>query len=184
MGNSLDSMQFRTLERRHMIAVKTALADRVSAQRDPADELVRACVDYLEYIMGRFVQQGISNVNRLRAAVAPDDLESRGIVDDIDSTLKRTRQALDQLIAARDRCRRDGGKEREFLLACRAFLAFYDQVLASRKDPAQGIVQKYFDPEEYWRLSNDVNEQSIRTERELFARTGLSLEASDQPDPG
>jgi hypothetical protein len=184
MDSSQDSIQFRTLERRHMIAVKTALAKRVTSQPAHVDAQVHACVDYLDYIMGRFVEQGRSNVARLRAAVRSDDLDNRDIIDDIDTTLERTRQALDRLIAARDHFRKEGGQESDFLIACHAFLAFYDQVLASRKDPAQAIVEKYFDPEEYWRHSNDVTEQSIRTEQELFALTGLSVDASGQPEPG
>ena len=57
---------------------------------------------------------------------------------------------------------------RQLLAAGRRFVAFYDAVLASRKDPAQQIIDKHFSSAEYWALTNDVTGESVATEAALF----------------
>ncbi len=61
--------KYRTTERRHMIAAKDALkhgAGNLLAGNARDVEFVLACVAYLHFIIGRFVQQGHANIARLR----------------------------------------------------------------------------------------------------------------------
>lgn len=116
-----------------------------------------------------------ANILRLQRVVRSDDLQSQRTIDDISGTLERTRQELNRLVEARGHYREKAAKSLELFNACSRFIEFYDKVLASRKDPAQAIIEKYFDPDEYWRQTDDVTEQSIEKERELFAMTGLQV---------
>jgi len=185
-----DIQRHRTVERRHMIRVKDALA-RVVARLDAggsADEsgdpaFVSACVDYLEFIVGRFISQGLANVDRLNALIPATDAASLGIVHDIERTLAGTRQQLDRLVVAREAAA-SGAVDVEVLAAAgRTFLGFYDSTLARRKDPAQAVVEKYIDPDTYWRETNDVTDASIETERTLFHRLTVLAPDIVQSDP-
>lgn len=164
-----------------MIRVKDALGvglDRFERGEQPGSCFVFACIKYLEFIMGRFVDQGRGNVERLSAAVPASDTENRQVIDDIDTTLGECRRHLERLAAAREAM-----DEAALAGTCRAFLEFYNGTLARRKDPAQAIVEKYFDPETYWRDTNDVTDASIDTEQTLFlALTHLAPDII-QPDP-
>ena len=168
-----DIQRFRTIERRHMIRVKGALAAALARPvADPA--VLRGCVDYLEFIVGRFVAQGRGNVQRLRAAIPPSDTASCGVVKDIEQTLATTRAQLEQLVAARD--------TDHLADACHTFVEFYDGTLARRKNPAQDIVDRYIDAETYWRETNDVTDESIATERTLFQHLAELAPELVQPD--
>lgn len=154
-----------------MIRVKNALAAGLALTPPDADFLL-ACTDYLGYIIGRFTAQGRANVERLgpRVAAAGDE-EGARIVADIARTLGETESALAGLLAGADACRdqpEDGLPQ--LLAAARRFVAFYDAVLASRKDPAQQIIDRYFSSAEYWALTNDVTRESVATEDALFQR--------------
>lgn len=161
----------RHTERRHMIAVKNALAAGLDAT-PPHAEFLLACADYLAWVIGRFTAQGRANVERLgpRIAAAGDE-EGARIVADIAATLGRTEDALAGLLAGADACR-DSPEDglAELLAAGRRFVAFYNAVLASRKDPAQHIIDRHFSSAEYWALTNDVTGESVATEAALFAR--------------
>jgi hypothetical protein len=166
-----DIRDHRHTERRHMIRVKSALAAGLDAE--PADsDFVLACADYLGYIVGRFTAQGRANVERLRPRVvaAGDDAGAR-IVADIARTLDGTESALAALLAGAEACRdqpEDGLPQ--LVAAARRFVTFYDAVLASRKDPAQDIIDRHFSSAEYWALTNDVTGESVATEAALFQR--------------
>ncbi len=183
MPPSEQTREFRTLERQRMIRVKDALAAGIAAQ-PPATDFMAACVDYLEFIVGRFVRQGVANAERLRVAVPSMDTASQQILADIERTLARTRMQLQELIAARDSLRAGDGGNRDFCTASQAFLAFYNQSLAQRKNPAQEIIAKYIDPEVYWKQTDDVTSETIDTEARLFeklratAPPGIQLEES------
>lgn len=153
-----------------MIRVKQALAAGLDlAPANP--EFLLACTDYLGYIIGRFTAQGRANLERLgpRVAAARDE-EGARVVADIARTLGETGSALAGLLAGAEAYRdqpEDGLPE--LLAAGRRFVAFYDAVLASRKDPAQQIIDRYFSSAEYWALTNDVTADSIQTEMALFS---------------
>lgn len=177
-----DIRDHRHTERRHMIRVKNALAAGLELTPARADFLL-ACTDYLGYIVGRFTAQGRANVERLgpRVAAAGDEGGAR-IVADIARTLGETESALAGLLAGAEACRdqpEDGLPQ--LLAAGRRFVAFYDAVLASRKDPAQQIIDRHFSSAEYWALTNDVTSESVATEEALFQRvarlapTGIQL---------
>ena len=155
-----------------MIGAKKALAfgvERLSGEPSHDVSFAVACVDYLAYIMSRFVEQGRSNTSRLRHVVRKTDSEDIAVLADIEATLAETRKQLDSLIAARDRVKSESGNREAFIMACTGFLQFYDCVLARRKDPAQEIIKKHFDPETYWRETNDITLDSVATEEALFA---------------
>lgn len=147
-----------------MIAAKDVLASGLGDAAGGSRELLTACIDYLEFVIGRFVKQGMANTERLRAAVPGEDQENWRILEDIAATLAATRDELDRLLAARD------ADDPTLLAAGRRFIEFYNGTLARRKDPAQQIIQQYFDPETYWRETDDVTPESIDTEAQLFGR--------------
>jgi len=153
-----------------MIRVKNALAAGLAAAADA--EFILACTDYLGYIVGRFTAQGRANVARLgpRVAAAGDE-EGGRVVADIARTLGETEAALRDLLDGATACRqgRDDGLP-ALLASARRFVAFYDAVLASRKDPAQQIIDRYFSSAEYWALTNDVTRESVQEEDLLFRR--------------
>lgn len=164
-----------------MIRVKNALAAGLDVTPPDADFLL-ACTNYLGWIIGRFTAQGHANAERLgpRVAAAGDE-EGARIVADITRTLRETESALAGLLAGADACRdqpEDGLAQ--LLAAGRRFIAFYDAVLASRKDPAQQIIDRYFSSAEYWALTNDVTGESVATEDALFQRVARLVPAGIQ----
>lgn len=171
---SVQEIQYhRNTERRHMIAAKNALlagvADLADHNGNNAD-FVLACVDYLDYIIGRFVEQGRGNTALLRAVVPEDDAQDQRTLADIEGTLTRTADQLAALKSATARYREDPADIESFAGACGAFLDFYDGVLARRKDPAQSIIQKHIDKDTYWERTDDVTTDSINTEKAMFAQ--------------
>jgi len=166
-----DIRDHRHTERRHMIRVKNALAAGLVIAPQSADFLL-ACTDYLGSIIGRFTAQGRANLERLGPRVtAAGDGEGARVVADIARTLGETESALAGLLAGADACRdqpEDGLPQ--LLAAGHRFVAFYDAVLASRKDPAQQIIDRHFSSAEYWALTNDVTPLSVQTEKTLFDR--------------
>jgi len=166
MNRQQDIEHYRTIERRHMIRVKDALAvglDRMARGEPPGAVFVFACTKYLEFIMGRFIRQGRGNVERLGSVVPESDAANRSVLADIDATLRECSGHVERLAAAREAM-----DETQLTAACHAFLDFYNGTLARRKDPAQAIVEQYVDPEAYWRDTNDVTDESIDTEHNLF----------------
>ncbi len=154
-----------------MIRVKKALAAGLALPSPEADFLL-ACTDYLGYIIGRFTAQGRGNVERLgpRVAAAGDE-EGARVVADIAQTLGETEVALADLLAGAEACRaqpEDGLPQ--LLAAGHRFVAFYEAVLASRKDPAQQVIDRHFSSAEYWALTNDVTAESVQAEKALFGR--------------
>lgn len=180
-----DIRHFRTLERRHMMRVKDALAaglERLQRGAASDPDFIVGCVDYLEFIMRRFFRQGEGNAARLQRVIAGDDAGSQAILDDIVATLAAARRHLERLVAARDSLGPDGQGIDALAAAGREFLEFYNGTLARRKDPAQAIVERYFDPETYWRATDDVTPESIESERALFQRLTDSAPDIIQPD--
>ena len=181
MPPSEQTRQFRTLERRRMIRVKDALAAGIDAE-PPATGFVAACIDYLEFIIGRFLHQGEGNIRRLCSIVPASDAADRKILTDIENTLASTRTQLQELISARDAWREGHSTDSDLRTACQAFLTFYNQILAHRKDPVQEIIAKYMEPETYWKQTDDVTADTIETEAKLFdelqasAPQGVQLE--------
>lgn len=154
-----------------MIRVKNALAAGLALTPPDADFLL-ACADYLGWIVGRFTAQGRANLERLgpRVAAAGDE-EGARVIADIALTLGQTEGALAGLLAGAEACR-NGPEDGlpELLAAGHRFVAFYDAVLASRKDPAQQVIDRHFSSAEYWALTNDVTSESVATEGALFER--------------
>jgi hypothetical protein len=167
----LDVALHRHTERRHMIGVKNALAVGLEATPPEADFLL-ACADYLGYIVGRFTAQGRANLQRLGPRVAAaGDGEGARVVADIASTLGATESALAGLLAGAEACRdRPEDGLPQLHAAARRFVAFYDAVLAARKDPAQHLIDRHFSSAVYWALTNDVTGESVATEAALFQR--------------
>jgi hypothetical protein len=164
---------YRNTERRHMIAAKDALqqgAPRLAGGNAHDVDFVLACVNYLDYIMSRFVQQGHANTARLRELVPADDADDQRILADIESTLDQTGKRLEVLRSASGQFQSGGTVPEEFQGACGEFLDFYNRVLARRKDPAQAIIQKHIDSDNYWQQTNDVSVESIETEQKLFKK--------------
>ena len=164
---------YRNTERRHMITAKDALRHGVSSLVDGNSndvEFVLACLHYLDYIMSRFVQQGRENTGRLREIVPEDDEEDQRTLADIENTLARTGEQLDQLKSARKQFQSDEIDIGAFGSICEEFLNFYNDVLARRKDPAQSIIQKHIDADTYWQQTDDVTAESIETEQQLFGK--------------
>lgn len=154
-----------------MIRVKEALQ---AALDGPADHhaLALACVRHLAFIVGRFMAQGQLNIRHLEPRIAAArDRQGRQVIDDIARTLAACGAEFGRLQEAAERC---GGPDARvtatFATAARRFVAFYDSTLAGRKDPAQQIIRQYFSDEEYWALTDDITDDVIRNEQQLFAR--------------
>jgi len=164
---------YRNTERRHMIAAKNALNEGVTgltADDVNGIDFVLACVDYLDFIIGRFVEQGTGNTARLREIVPEDDTEDQRTLADIEKTLALTAKELEVLNLATDQFRSGDSDNEGFADACAVFLGFYNSVLARRKDPAQSIIQKHIDSDTYWAQTDDVTAESIETEQRLFGK--------------
>lgn len=154
-----------------MIRAKNALAAGLDlVPPDPA--FLLACADYLGWVVGRFIAQGRANVERLQPRVmAARDEEGRRTIADIAATLDRTEAALGDLVAGAEAWRSGATNGLASLLASgRRFAAFYNAVLASRKDPAQQVIDRHFGQAEYWELTDDVTPGSVADEADLFAR--------------
>ena len=178
--------QYRNIERRHMIRAKDALSRGIGliARGEHCDTaFVVACIDYLEYIISRFLEQGRASTQPLRQAVPGSEAEDHKLIDDIESTLAKTGTTLGTLIAARNQTL--AGSENIELLtnACEHFLGFYNRELSRRKDPAQAIIQKHFSTETYWQQTDDVSAQSIATERKLYQQLFDLAPPGAQPEP-
>jgi len=172
-----------------MIGVKNAFAtglDLSSHGKTPPFAFYKACIDYLKFSLGRFHTQGRGNTGRLRPLVSdiPGDLK---IVNDIDAMLDKSEKEITILSSAMERYARaqDTGQS-AFEEAGRRYIAFYGSTFVRRKDPAQHIIARHFDDEEYWRLTDDFTKTSIATEQRLFnavmsaAPEGVSAEWSPQ----
>ena len=171
---SMEEMQaLRTTERRHMIGVKNAFAAGLALPPNSATDttpFLLACTDYLEFILGRFHAQGRANTGRLRPLVG-DNQDELQILTDIETMLGKSEREISKLMAAASRFGQDPAAEQNaFVDAGRHYVDFYHSVFAQRKDPAQQIIAKHFSDEDYWRLTNDFTDQSIDTERRLYAR--------------
>lgn len=172
--NAQEEIQhYRNTERRHMIAAKDALqhgASRLTNGSSSDADFVLACVNYLEFIIGRFVQQGVANTARLREVVPDDDAEDQRILSDVEDTLDQTHMQIGLLVSASRQFRSaDIGIDR-LKNDCEKFLDYYNSVLAQRKNPAQEIIQKHIDADTYWQQTNDVTADSIETEQALFEK--------------
>lgn len=186
MDSMEETRQYRTIERRHMIRAKNALAEGL-------DQLARgltvdigffmACADYLEFNMGRFVRQGVANLRRLRGVVPASDADNWRVIEDIEANLGHTRDHLDRLMQARKLASRGAAGAEMLIDASRQFLEFYNQTLASRKDPAQDIVARYIPPDDYWQATDDVTPESIESEQQLFRQIAELAPAGIQLDP-
>lgn len=163
--------EFRRTERRHMIRVKEALQAALATPGGHA-ALALACVEHLGFIIGRFLVQGRLNVRHLEPRItAAGDGEGRQVIDGIAHTLAGCEAALAELQAAAARLKNSGtDASADFEASAERFLAFYDSTLASRKDPAQQIIRQYFTDGEYWALTDDISDEVIDKERDLFAR--------------
>ncbi len=154
---------FRHLERRRMIEIK----DRISTLLDesvPDPRPLHACVRYLVFIVGRFVAQGLSNIEYLRLRVAPDDSEGHDNLEALEGMLHRAHARIGELRRALDDTQ--SGQLRE---AASNFVAFYDARMAPRKNDAQSIITKYVPSDEYWKVTADVTAVTIAREAELYA---------------
>ena len=173
MNTQEEIQHYRNTERRHMIAAKDALMHGVPrlADGNTGDtDFVLACVNYLDFIIGRFVRQGHANTASIREVVPDDDAEDQRTLADIEDTLDDTHKQIECLLAASGQFQSGDIDIEAFANACGEFLDFYNRVLARRKDPAQAIVQKHIDADTYWRQTDDVTVESIETEKALFGK--------------
>lgn len=166
--------EFRRTERRHMIRVKEALQAALALPGD-SDALALACVDHLGFIIDRFLAQGRLNIRHLQPRVVATGNETdKQVIDDIARTLAACEAALAELQATAARLKDSGADSAcghgDFEASASRFLAFYDSTLAGRKDPAQQIIRQYFTDGEYWALTDDISDEVINKERDLFAR--------------
>ena len=187
MNTQEEIQYYRNTERRHMIEVKDALGHGVPrlAEGDTQDlEFVLACVEYLGYILNRFVRQGHANMARLREVVPDDDADDQRILADIEDTLDDTYKQIESLISVTGEFQSGDIDLDKFKDACEHFLNYYNTVLAQRKNPAQEIIQKHIDENTYWQNTNDVTDEGIETEQAMFGKikrlTPTGLQFSDQ----
>jgi hypothetical protein len=181
-------------ERSHMAAVRGACAAALGRPPgDPPDiEFLLACAEYLVFIVGRFNAQDQAHCNLLRPRLPADAARDRATLDDLGLTLGASREALAALAAAL-RIRRDlqsatAADDAAFVAALRGYLAFYSNVLASRRHALRHLFEAHYDVAD-WRAASAVDADAILEERTRFARVAgllpdgvaLAALASDAP---
>ncbi len=167
--NEIEALRAQVgLERRHMAAVKNALAAVLAASPDTsAAGFCSRCCDYLLYIVRRFNAQDQAHVDTLLPRIPADAKPDREVLVDLGRALELSRAALDALAQARERLR-DGGPADAFYEACRRYVSFYDAELKTRKHGFYHLMDAHYGVAE-WRKVSMVSADSVLEERRLFA---------------
>jgi hypothetical protein len=167
--NEIEALRAQVgLERRHMAAVRNALAAMLSADLDDeAAEFCALCCDYLLFIVRRFNAQDQAHVDTLLPRIPQDAKADRDVLIDLDRALELSRAALEALAQARERLR-SGGPPGAFYDACRRYVAFYDAELRTRKHGFYHLLDAHYGVAD-WRKASLISADSILQERRLFA---------------
>jgi hypothetical protein len=170
------------LERGHMASVRRACADALNVPQEGVtepllEEFCLCCARYLLFIVARFNAQDQAHSDQLRCFLAPDDAVHREALDDLDRTLELNRAAIGALATAvrtheieRDRPaagRGDAADARAFFTACRAYVSFYDRVLARRRHVLSPLIGMHYRMPQ-WRAACLVSADSVLEEQALF----------------
>lgn len=176
--NEIEALRAQVgLERRHMAAVKNALAAVLASHPDEdAAPFCARCCDYLLYIMRRFNAQDQAHVDTLLPRLPADAEADRRLLVDLGRTLELNRAALDALAKARASLGA-GGPAADFFAACGRYVAFYDAELRTRAHGFYHLMEAHYRVAE-WRKVSMVNADSILEERRLFAAAREAAPAS------
>ncbi|MGE0581783.1 MAG: hypothetical protein AB7P31_06610 [Steroidobacteraceae bacterium] len=146
-------------ERRHLAALKQACRAALhagSAASDLADRCRTASV-YLAYSARRLHAQDQAHCLLLRPRVSREDAAGRALLDDLESTLQRSRVALQVLEAASDP-----------VTGVRDYLDFIDAVLGKRRHGLEPLFRAHYTIDD-WRAASFVDADSILEERAQYA---------------
>jgi hypothetical protein len=163
-------------ERRHMAAVKNACAAAIEARpaHDALDAFCRSCCDYLIFIVNRFNAQDGMHCEQLRAHVPQSDVEEQRMLDDLESTLRLSAQALAELSAARQRRERGELDAESFLAACERYVRFFNSTLSKRRHGLTQLLERHYALPQ-WRRASMVDADSIVEERQGYAEVQARL---------
>ncbi len=149
-----------------MAAVRSACAAALS--RSPAErpdaEFMRACSEYLVFVVGRFNAQDQAHCELLGPRLPAGAAQDRATLADLGRTLAASRAAIAKLEAAM----REGSDE-AFVNALRTYLAFYSNVLAGHRHALHHLFDAHYEVAD-WRAASAVDADAILEERERYAR--------------
>jgi hypothetical protein len=167
-----------SLERRHMAEVKNACRAALAAGLDEAtlEVFCTHCADYLTFIMPRFNAQDRAHCELLRPRLTPEDESFRPVLEDLEATLRMRQVRIDELARALQARRAGKLSAADFIAACRTYVDYFETVLAKRRHVIYPLFEKHYGAEE-WRKASFIDADSIRKERERYARLEESLPA-------
>lgn len=173
-----ETLQQVSIERAHMAATHQAL-DRVlqRAKKDgrPFPDFYRSCAEYLEFIMGRFHAQDQGHLDDVKPLVPKEEVESWKLLNEVEAAFKKGKGEVAKLIAAMQRFQDQGPDGcAEFEEVARAYADFFKQQTAKLKHSIRYLMAEHLTPEQF-RANSNVTEESIRKEKELFAKLESSM---------
>lgn len=146
-------------ERRHFAAVKQACRAMLQAGGEP-DQLADACraaATYFAWSARRLHAQDHAHCVLLRPRVPRGDAANHGLLDDLEETLERLREALQALEGSNDA-----------VAGTRAWLDFVDGVLARRRHNLEHLFRAHYTIDD-WRAASLVDADGILDERARYA---------------
>jgi len=155
-----------SIERTHMAAVRSACAAALSLPRAerPEVEFLRACAEYLVFVVGRFNAQDQAHCDLLGPRLPTSATHDLATLEDLGRTLEASRGAIAKLeIAVR------AGSDEAFVAALRTYLAFYSNVLAGHRHALHHLFDAHYEVAD-WRAASAVDADAILEERERYAR--------------
>lgn len=168
-----ETLQQVSIERAHMNAAHRALNSGLenASGQDPAfAEFYVACVDYIEFIMGRFYAQDQAHVDLLKPKVPKDDKESWDLINEIQTSFNKGRGEVAKLATAKADFTKNGpNSQADFEEVARAYADFFLGQMSKFKHSIRYLMAEHITPEQF-RANSIVTEESINREKELFDR--------------
>ncbi len=168
-----ETLQQVSLERGHMVAVHKALdhsLENASAQDPSFAEFYGACVDYIEFIMGRFYAQDQAHLDLLKPVVPKDDVESWKLLNEVQKSFDKGRTEVAKLVASLAAFRDKGPMgQAAFETAARDYCICFKEQVSKLKHSIRYLMAEHITPEQF-RSNSMVTADSIGREKELFER--------------
>ncbi len=173
-----ETLQQVSLERAHMSATHQTLdrvLQRAKKEGRPFPDFYGACVDYLEFIMGRFHAQDQGHLDDVKPLVPKEEVESWKLLNEVEEAFSKGRVEVDKLVTAMQRFRDRGSDgNAEFEEVARAYADHFIKRTSKLKHSIRYLMAEHLTPEQF-RVNSNVTEDSISKEQELFAKLESSM---------
>lgn len=173
-----ETLQQVSIERAHMSATHQALyrvLQRAKEEGHPFPDFYRSCVSYLEFIMGRFHAQDIAHLDYVKPLVPKEEVDSWKLMNEVGDAFIKGKGQVAKLVAAMQRFQEQGPDGcAEFEEVARVYADFFKQQTAKLKHSIRYLMAEHLPPEQF-RANSNVTEESIRQEKELFAKVEESM---------